>query len=48
MTLGTLNSESKVSAPQLGGNDACVAAILLFACGFLAAGVLLETWGLYR
>jgi len=45
MTLGILNYESEVSAPQLGGNAACVAAILLFACGFPAAGVLLETWG---
>ena len=45
MTLKTFNNQSGASASFLGGNAACVGAIVLFACGFPAAGVLLETWG---
>lgn len=45
MTQKTVNTENGAPARFLGGNAACVGAILLFAFGFPAAGVLLETWG---
>lgn len=45
MTLQNIKDESSTTASSLGGNAACVVAIGLFACGFPAAGILLETWG---
>jgi drug/metabolite transporter (DMT)-like permease len=45
MTLKTRLNQGEKSAPILSGHAASVAAIILFACGFPAADVLLETWG---
>lgn len=45
MTLQSIREEDGRTTSSIGGNAACVAAIVLFACGFPAAGILLESWG---
>lgn len=45
MTLNIEPNQGEVSAPFVSGNATSVAAIVLFACGFPAADILLETWG---